>query len=150
MSSTISQQLAEAFQTNTEAATPVPEYLKEFTSVISKQNFNTLPEPKEWDHAVGLIPGFKPSRCKIYPLSPTKQKELDIFLKENWRLAKSNPLNLPCHLQYSSLRKRMVLLGDTLTSSLHGIVHWSSYLDLILSHSPISPHIPAYLCFILI
>ena len=41
------------------------------------------PEPKEWDHAVELIPGSKPSGCKIYPLSPAKQKELDVFLKEN-------------------------------------------------------------------
>ena len=32
--STISQRLAEAFQTNMEATMPVPEYLKEFTSVF--------------------------------------------------------------------------------------------------------------------
>ena len=82
-SSTISQQLSEAFQTNTEAATPVLEYLKEFTSVFSKQTFDILPEPKEWDHAVELIPGSKQSRCKIYLLSPSKEKELDAFLKEN-------------------------------------------------------------------
>ena len=56
-SSTISQRLAEAFQTNIEATTLVPEYLKEFTSVFSKQTFDVLPEPKEWDHAVELIPG---------------------------------------------------------------------------------------------
>ena len=36
VSPTISQWLAEAFQTDTEAATPVPEYLKEFTLVFSK------------------------------------------------------------------------------------------------------------------
>ena len=82
-SSTISQRLAEAFQTNMEATTLVPEYLKEFTSVFSKQTFDVLPEPKEWDHAVELIPGSKPSGCKIYPLSPAEQKELDMFLKEN-------------------------------------------------------------------
>ena len=82
-SSTISQRLAEAFQTNTEAVTLVPEYLKEFTLVFSKQTFDVLLEPKEWDHTVELIPGSKPSGCKIYPLSPTEQKELDIFLKEN-------------------------------------------------------------------
>ena len=76
MLSTISQQLAEA-------ATPVLEYLKESTSVFSKQTFDILPEPKEWDHAIELIPGSKPSGCKIYPLLPTEQKELDAFLKEN-------------------------------------------------------------------
>ena len=82
-SSTISQRLAEAHQANTEASNPVLEYLKEFTSVFSKQSFDTLLEPKEWDHAVELIPGSKLTGCKIYPLSPTEQKELDIFLKEN-------------------------------------------------------------------
>ena len=82
-SSTISQRLAEGFQTNMEATTPVLEYLKEFTSVFSKQTFDVLPEPKEWDHAVELIPGPKPSGCKIYPLSSAEQKELDTFLKEN-------------------------------------------------------------------
>ena len=82
-SSTISQWLAEAFQNNAEAVTLVPEYLKDFTLVFSKQTFNILLEPKEWDHTVELIPGSKLSGCKIYPLSPAKQKELDTFLKEN-------------------------------------------------------------------
>ena len=81
--STISQRLAEAFQINMEATTLVLEYLKEFTSVFSKQTFDVLLEPKEWDHAMELIPGSKPSGCKIYPLSPAEQKELDTFLKEN-------------------------------------------------------------------
>ena len=80
-SSTISQRLVEAFQTNSEVLSPIPDYLKEFTSVFSKQSFNALPEPREWDHAVELVPESKPSGCKIYPLSPTEQKELDIFLK---------------------------------------------------------------------
>ena len=82
-SSTISQRLAEAYQANLEILNPIPEYLKNFTSVFFKQSFNSLPEPKEWDHAIELVPGSKPSRCNIYPLSPTEQKELDTFLKEN-------------------------------------------------------------------
>ena len=41
-SSTISQRLAEAHQANMEALNPVLEYLKEFTSVFSKQSFDTL------------------------------------------------------------------------------------------------------------
>ena len=75
--------MAEAFQVNAEALTPVPDYLKEFASVFSKQSFDVLPEPKEWDHAVELIPGSIPSGCKVYPLSPVEKKELNIFLKEN-------------------------------------------------------------------
>ena len=90
-SSTISQRLAEAHQANTEASNPVLEYLKEFTSMFSKQSFDTLPEPKEWDHMVELIPGSKPTGCKIYPLSPMEQKELDIFLKENLEMGRIQP-----------------------------------------------------------
>ena len=99
VSSTISQRLAEAHQANMEASNLVPEYLKEFTSVFSKQLFDTLLEPKEWDHAMELIPGSKPSGCKIYPLSPTEQKELDAFLKENletgWIQPSKSPISSP-------------------------------------------------------
>jgi hypothetical protein len=47
-SSTISQCLAEAFKTNSEVdSPPIPEYLKEFTSVFSKNSFDVLPKLKE-------------------------------------------------------------------------------------------------------
>ena len=94
-SSTISQRLAEAYQVNAEALNPVPDYLKEFTSVFSKTSFNVLPESKEWDHAVELIPGSKPSSCKVYPLSPSKQKELNAFLKENLETGQIQPSKSP-------------------------------------------------------
>ena len=78
-----------------EALNLVLEYLKEFTSMFSKQSFDTLPEPKEWDHAVELIPGSRPTGCKIYPLSPMEQKELDIFLKENLETGRIRPSKSP-------------------------------------------------------
>lgn len=81
--STILQRPAEAHKANTEALNPILNYVKEFTSMFSKKSFNVLPEPREWDHAIELIPGSKSSNCKVYPLSPVKQKELDAFLKEN-------------------------------------------------------------------
>ena len=94
-SSTISQRLAEAYQVNEEALNPVPDYLKEFTSVFSKMSFDVLPESKEWDHAVELIPGSKPSSCKVYPLSPAEQKGLDAFLKENLETGQIQPSKSP-------------------------------------------------------
>ena len=45
--------------------------------------FDTLPEQKPWDHAIELEPGSKPTNCKVYPLSPREQVELDAFLQEN-------------------------------------------------------------------
>ena len=82
-SSMIFQRLAEAHKVNLEAINLIPNYLKEFTLVFSKKSFDVLLEPREWDHAVELIPGSKSSNCKVYPLSPVKQKELNTFLKEN-------------------------------------------------------------------
>ena len=106
-SSTISQRLAEAFQTNEEAVTQVPKYLQEFTSVFSKQSFDVLPEPKEWDHAVELIPRSKPSGCKVYPLSPAEQKELDAFLKENLETGQIQPSKSPMSSLVFFIKKRM-------------------------------------------
>ena len=83
-SSTISQRLVEAFKANSEAESPpIPEYLKEFTSVFSKKSSDALPEIREWDHAIEIIPGSKTSNCKVYLLTLSEQKELDAFLKEN-------------------------------------------------------------------
>ena len=84
-----------AFQANTEATTLIPEYLREFTSVFSKQTFDVLPEPREWDHAVEIIPGSKPTGCKVYPLSLVEQKELDAFLKENLETGRIRPSKSP-------------------------------------------------------
>ena len=98
-SSTISQRLAEAYQVNAEALNPIPEHLREFTSIFSKVSFNILPEPREWDHVAELIPGSKLSGCKVYPLSLAKQKELDAFLKENletrWIRPSKSPMLSP-------------------------------------------------------
>jgi len=97
--SSVSQRLAEAFKCNSEASTPsgqsVPEYLKDFDSVFSKESFNALPESKKWDHAVELIPGEKASNCKVYLLVPMEQKELDQFLKENLETGQIHPSKSP-------------------------------------------------------
>ena len=59
--------------------------------MFSKQSFDVLPEPREWDHAVEIIPGSKPTGCKVYSLSPVEQKELDAFLKENLEMGQIRP-----------------------------------------------------------
>ena len=91
--STISQRLVEAFKRNRDSpdakkntpvlAEDILAHLKEFSAVFSKESFDVLPSPKPWDHAIELIPGGAPLGCKVYPLSPSEQKELDAFLKEN-------------------------------------------------------------------
>jgi hypothetical protein len=92
--STISQRLAETFAKNTEphltlptggsgSKDPVPDYVKMFGQVFLEEGFAKLPNWKPWDHAIELVPGAQPKGCKVYPLSVTKQAELDNFLTEN-------------------------------------------------------------------
>ncbi|KNZ81113.1 hypothetical protein J132_03104 [Termitomyces sp. J132] len=85
-SQTTSQYLAKAFAANSQ---PKPSYstilnhLSDFENVFSKASFDSLPECKQWDHAIELIPDAEPFSCKVYPLAPHEQDELDAFLQEN-------------------------------------------------------------------
>ncbi|GLB33384.1 putative transposition, RNA-mediated [Lyophyllum shimeji] len=82
-SQTTSQRLAEAFAHNSapkDFCDAVPNYLHDFEDVFSKAAFDELPECKQWDHAIELEPGSTPSSCKVYPLAPNEQAELDAFL----------------------------------------------------------------------
>ena len=54
-----------------------------------------LPESKPWDHAIELVPGAEPSGCKVYPLSPSEQRELDVFLQENLDSGRIRPSKSP-------------------------------------------------------
>ena len=85
--STVSQKLAEeAHQHDSQTRSfedLVPQHYHTFRGIFSKESFDQLPPRKPWDHAIELKPGSEPHRCKIYPLSPNEQKELDSFLEEN-------------------------------------------------------------------
>jgi len=61
----------------------LPDCVRGFESVFAKEDFDILPEHRQWDHAIELIPGSEPKLSKVYLLSPVEQKELDSFLKEN-------------------------------------------------------------------
>ena len=54
-----------------------------------------LPPWKPWDHAIELEPGSKLTNCKVYPLSPKEQVELDAFLEENLCTGRIRPSKSP-------------------------------------------------------
>jgi hypothetical protein len=103
--STVSQRLAEAHKLNsqpnplsaasTTSTEDIPVHLREFGSVFSKKSFDALPSPKPWDHAIELVPEAKPAGCKVYPLSPAEQKELDVFIQENLESGRIRPSKSP-------------------------------------------------------
>jgi len=86
--STTSQKLAEGVYRSAEARREPfipPDCVRGFESVFAKEDFNILPEHRQWDHATELIPGLEPKLSKVYSLFPVEQKELDAFLEENLR-----------------------------------------------------------------
>ncbi len=62
----------------------VPEWCRDFADLFEKKNFDKLPEPRTWDHAIELTPNANANLdCKVYPLNRNEQAELDKFLDEN-------------------------------------------------------------------
>jgi len=61
----------------------LPNCAKGFESVFAKEDFDILPEYRQWNHTIELILGLEPKSLKVYPLSLVEQKELDSFLEKN-------------------------------------------------------------------
>jgi len=109
-SQTTFQRLAEALQKSLPIEAAIPTYLQGFQDVFSKESFDALPNWKVWDHAIDLEPGSKPSKCKVYPLSPNEQSELDSFLQENLRSEHIRPLKSPMASPVFFIKKKDVSL----------------------------------------
>src|SRR5258708_7139156 len=151
--STPSQRLAE--EARAQRVRPpegaIPKHYEDFADIFSEEAFAHLPPRKAWDHAIELHPDAKLPRGRTFPLSPTEQKELDTFLRENlanrWIHPSKSPIGAPVffvkkkegsrHLvqDYWKLNKIMVknsyllpLVSDMLTR-LHD-VEWFTTLDL--------------------
>jgi len=117
------QHLAEAFHRNTEPTSfcdSILTYLHDFEDVFSKSSFDALPTCKPWDHAIKLVPDVNPVNCKVYPLAPNEQKELDEFILENLQTGHIHPFKSPMASPVSSLRRRMVgcVLSKIITHSM--------------------------------
>src|SRR5258705_5535104 len=82
---TPSQRLAEEAQAQQAclSGSIIPECYRDFPDVFSEEAFTHLPPHKAWDHAIELHSDAKLPRGRTFPLSPTEQKELDEFLREN-------------------------------------------------------------------
>jgi len=107
--STISQKLVEgacrASETRKGLLT-LPDCVKGFESVFAKEDFNILPEHRQWDHVIELILGSEPKSSKVYPLSPVDKRSWTLSWKRTCVPDEFVPPNLPWQPRYSSSRKR--------------------------------------------
>jgi len=107
--STISQKLAEGARRASETRKgllTLPDCAKGFKSVFAKKDFDILPEHRQWDHAIELIPGSEPKSSKVYPLSLVEQKELDSFLEENLHTGRICPSKSPMAAPVFFIKKK--------------------------------------------
>jgi len=88
----------------------VPSHLHEFADIFLKEGFNKLPPHHEWNHAIELVPGARLRDCKVYPLSPGQQRELDMFIEENLTLQRIHPSKSPLASPFFFIQKKDGLL----------------------------------------
>ena len=91
--------LAEAFQTNSEVLSLILDYLKEFTSVFSKQTFDALPESRELSEDTfahwSLWQNMSILTLRTHSASPTLHTSLHINVKLHFpQVASSVPLSV--------------------------------------------------------
>ena len=85
----------------------VPAYLQDFQDVFEKKDFDELPPPRPWDHAIELLPGSEARLdCKIYPLSRDEQAQLDTFLDEHLRTGRIRPSKSPMASPFFFVKKK--------------------------------------------
>jgi hypothetical protein len=84
----------------------VPGKYHDFKDLFDKENFDEMPPSRPWDHAIELLPNAKNLDCKIYPLSPDEQKQLDEFLDENLRTGRIRPSKSPMASPFFFVKKK--------------------------------------------
>ena len=112
--STVSQRIAESAQlargfannSPTPMKTLLPAVFWEFADVFTKASFDTLPEHREWDHAIELVESPKTTHRKLYPLSPAEQTELDKFLEEHLSSGRIRPSKSPIAAPFFFVKKK--------------------------------------------
>ncbi|SJL12748.1 uncharacterized protein ARMOST_16179 [Armillaria ostoyae] len=80
---------------------------RDFEDLFTKENFDDLPVHKPWDYAIELVPNAKNMLdCKVYPLNPIEQKELDKFLDENLASGHIKPSKSPMASPFFFVKKK--------------------------------------------
>ncbi len=85
----------------------VPEWCRDFANLFEKENFDELPKPKTWDHAIELTPNANANLdCKVYPLNRKEQAELNKFLDENLSSGQIRPSKSPMASPFFFVKKK--------------------------------------------
>ncbi|KXN82232.1 hypothetical protein AN958_02860 [Leucoagaricus sp. SymC.cos] len=65
-------------------AADLPTYMKEYTHLFNKTNFDRLPDHTQWNHEIKLTENTPSElQAKIYPMTLKEEEELNTFIDEN-------------------------------------------------------------------
>src|SRR6266478_9460240 len=73
----------------------VPQEYSEYKDVFEKKASERLPERREWDHKVKMLPGFKRRKVTPYRLNAKELALLDNWLDENLKKGYIRPSDAP-------------------------------------------------------
>jgi hypothetical protein len=116
--SMVSVRLVEAFGKNSKPKgfeDIVLTTLHEYADVFSETAFNSLPENRNWDHAIELEREPSPGFQKVYPMTLTEQTGMDAFLEEALVTGRIRQSKSPLELLSSSLRRKMESFASSRT-----------------------------------
>jgi hypothetical protein len=81
--------------------------LYEFEDIFSKESFDELPQRRKWDHAIELEQDIEgATTCKVYPMSPEEQREMDAFLEEALETGRIRPSKSPIGAPVFFIKKK--------------------------------------------
>jgi hypothetical protein len=74
----------------------LPQYIRKFSHLFNKKNFDKLPQRTQWDHEINLL-NNAPNEIssKVYGMTPKEREELDKFLNENLATKRIRPSKSP-------------------------------------------------------
>ena len=72
----------------------IPEEYHDYLDVFQEE-VERFPEPRPWDHAIDMKPGFEPKTFKSYNLTPEEREQQELFIMENLKKGYIRPSKSP-------------------------------------------------------
>jgi hypothetical protein len=62
---------------------------------VFQEEVEHFPDPRPWDHAIDMKPGFEPRSHKSYNLTPEEREQQELFITENLKKGYIRPSKSP-------------------------------------------------------
>jgi hypothetical protein len=106
---TVAQQLAEAATNKKERSWDeiVPKEYHRHAFIFSEKESHHMPQHGAYDHAIVLKPDAPAAlNCRVYPMSPKEDKQLDKFIEENLKLGRIVRMDSPYASGFFFIKKK--------------------------------------------